>query len=187
MGKRVRLVGDAPRWTEARIASMLANGLLNGRSALVVPNCGWTGSECDLLVVEPGKLRIIDVEIKISRADLRADLKKDKWWKSRPWSRKNLRSDGSIERDRREWPEKVWKHYYALPETIWTDALLDSVPANSGILLLQERKGNRLSFWMRRRAKPNSDAKPITPADAVDIARLASLRMWNALNKGEQR
>ena len=39
---------------------------------VMVPNCYWTGDECDLLVVR-NDLRLVDVEVKISRSDLKAD------------------------------------------------------------------------------------------------------------------
>ena len=58
-------------WTERSIGGLVVRQLFQ-RRVLAVPNCCWTGSECDLLVIAPC-LRIIDVEIKISRADLRAD------------------------------------------------------------------------------------------------------------------
>ncbi len=178
MTARVKLI-EEERWSEALIGKTLAHGLLNNRSVLAVPCCGWAGHEADLLVIEPG-LRIIDVEIKISRSDLKADLKKDKWWTSRPWSRHR----GYGERKRREWPDKVWKHYYAMPHEIWDDKLLDFMPANSGILLLTRRPGGLpISIYPRRRAKPNREAKPISPADCIDIARLAGLRMWSALTR----
>lgn len=185
MVTRTKLVDEA-RWSEALIGKALAHGLMNSRSVLVVPCCGWTGHEADLLIVET-KLRIIDVEIKISRADLKADLKKDKWWKTRPWSR---RAQSPV---RKEWPDKVWKHYYCMPAEIWDDKLYASLPANSGILLLTRRRTSTGGLYGSaglsplitplRRAKPNRDAKPITPADCIDIARLANLRMWSALTR----
>lgn len=178
MTARVKLI-EEERWTEALIGKTLAHGLMNSRSVLVVPCCGWAGHEADLLVIEP-KLRIIDIEIKISRSDLKADLKKDKWWTTRPWSR----ATGYGERSRREWPDKVWKHYYVMPQEIWDDKLLSFIPATSGVLLLQRRRdGNGPLLYPQRRAKPNKDAKPISAADCIDIARLANLRMWSALTR----
>ena len=169
---------SSPPWSESLIARGLAFGLFSNRSVLVVPNCGWTGSECDLLIVEPS-LRIIDVEVKISRSDLRADAKKDKWWIYRPWSR---RAEPKV---KRQWPDKVWKHYYAMPKEIWDAKLLLEINPASGVLLL-ERDG-RCSGGVRisvvRKATPDRLAKPINPADAIDIARLASLRMWAALKE----
>lgn len=156
------------------MAACLARHFQN-RSLLIVPNTNWTGYETDLLCIERPGLRIIDVEIKISRADLKADPKKDKWWHSRPWSRVKA----GTERAPREWPEHVWKHYYALPLDIWTADLLATLPEASGVVAL--RSPHRLEVM--RNAKPNRAAKPITAADAIDLARLASLRMWAALER----
>jgi len=164
--------------TENRIAKGLAHGILNDRSILVVPRCGWCGSECDLLVVTRA-LKIIDVEIKISRSDLKADAKKEKWWRGRPWSR---RGPGP-----RRWPDKVWKHYYAVDASIWHPDLLASISDASGVILVKPdaRFRGGLQIEPIRRAIPCREAQPITPADAIDIARLASLRMWSALTKDE--
>jgi hypothetical protein len=181
MGKPRKKVEPAERpWTEASIARLMAYQLMrDGRSVLVVPNCNWTGYECDLLVIEPRNLRVIDVEIKISRADLRADAKKDKWWHSRPWSRRHE------QRKPREWPKNAWKHYYVMPREIWDDSLLAGIKESSGILLLD--RGMATGYSVRRQPKPNREATPISPADAVDIARLATLRMWSALATKETR
>src|SRR5690554_6203769 len=67
------------KWSEKRIARELAINFFNRKHLVVVPNCNWTGYEADVLAVTTD-LRLIDVEIKISRADLKADAKKDKWW-----------------------------------------------------------------------------------------------------------
>lgn len=162
------------QWTETSVAACLARHFQN-RSLLIVPNTTWTGSEADLLCIERKSLRIIDVEIKISRADLRADPGKDKWWVSRPWSRVSK----SYPRDVRKWPDKVWKHYYAMPHDIWSKDLLATLPEMSGVVLL--RSAHRIEVV--RHAKPCRDAKPISAADAIDLARLASFRLWNALER----
>lgn len=197
-------------WSETSIARALARQTFNRKYLVVVPNCNWTGHECDLLVVTEN-LRIIDVEIKISRADLKADAKKEKWWhrehlgywptvsELRHNPRMNeLRLEREYRRARykstpKDWPSKVWKHYYALPKEIWTPDLLDALPnQNSGILLLDQAGyprpvGHAMKVTCLRRATPNRDATPISPAAAVDIARLASLRMWDAYERLEQR
>lgn len=175
-------------WSENAIAAMLARQLFQNQHLVVVPRCGWTGNECDLLVVTRD-LRVIDVEIKISRDDLKADAKKDKWyhhWDSRvdgtllPW----WSPERKAARRRRLWPQKVWKHYYALPKDIWDDKLLPTLGSGtSGILLLDQRPGGKLVYTVRRASKPCRDAQKISAADAVDIARLASLRMWDALTR----
>lgn len=166
------------KWSEAIIAKGLAFKLLN-RSVLIVPNCGWTGHECDLLVIDKS-MRIIDVEVKISRSDLKADPKKAKWWAGRPWSRKA--------KGPRQWPDKVWKHYYALPKEIWDAKLLATLPEPSGVVLVSpdSRFSGGLLVDIIRHAKPCKEAKPISPADAIDLARLTSLRLWNSLTKEKQ-
>lgn len=170
------------------IARALARQTFERKHLVIVPNCTWTGYECDLLVVT-GDLRIIDVEVKISRADLKADARKDKWYRS--W---DFRTDGPWDNTKREdrrqaWPRKVWKHYYAMPRDIWKPELADCLgsPA-SGVILLQEsnHRPGMLLASVERRAKPNRDAHKISPEAAVDIARLASLRMWDTYEKLEQ-
>ena len=170
------------KWTEAIIAKGLAFKLLN-RSVLIVPNCNWTGHECDLLVIDKS-MRIIDVEVKISRADLKADVLKNKWWVKRTWARRNVPGIDPI----RQWPDKVWKHYYALPKEIWEAKLLATLPEASGVILLafDSRYSGGLSVDVIRNAKPCKDAKAISPADAIDLARLTSLRLWAQLTKDKQ-
>lgn len=164
---RVKLNAE---WTEASVSRAIQRSLF-GMAVLIVPQCNWTGSECDLLIIEKG-LRIIDIEVKVSRADLKADMKKQKWWKHRPWSRRHLAAEP------RQWPDKVWKHYYALPESIWDSKLLESIPSNSGVLTLRH-EAHGIKVKVQRMAKPCREAKPITAADAIDLARLTSLRLWS--------
>lgn len=159
-------------WNENSIASALVCSVFN-RAVLAVPCCNWTGNEADLLVIEK-HLRIIDVEIKISRADLKADFKKQKWWHTRPWSRRAVGP--------RQWPEHVWKHYYVMPANIWDNKLFVSIPEKSGVILI-DGTSTKPTFKSIRVAKPDRLAKPISAADAIDIARLAGLRMWAALLK----
>lgn len=172
----------APSWSEHRIAAALARQVFIADSIVVVPNCNWTGHECDLLVVTR-RLRVIDVEIKISRADLRSDARKEKWYHAWDWQTDGP-WDGSRRGRQREWPQRVWKHYYAMPAAIFTPDLTDVLPSTrSGILLMwpSETDQTGVNVDVYRRATPCRDAEPISPGAAIDIARLASLRMWDAL------
>ncbi len=172
----------ASSWSEQRIAAALAHQVFIADSVVVVPNCNWTGHECDLLVVTR-HLRVIDVEIKISRADLRSDARKDKWYHTWDWQTDGP-WDGSQRGRPREWPRRVWKHYYAMPAAIWVPDLTDVLPSpRSGILLLRpsDTDHSGIKVDVHRRATPCPDAEPISPGAAIDIARLASLRMWSAL------
>ncbi len=173
----------AVKWSEHLIARAISLQTLQRKCVVLVDNCSWTGHECDVLAVTQD-LRIIDVEVKISRADLKADAKKDKWWHRLTYAEAKQRGvDMWSHGDARRHPPKVWKHYYAMPKEIWADALLECLPSPaSGVLLLEQRQGSALPVLVKceRRATPNRDADRITPAAALDIARLANLRMWDA-------
>lgn len=167
-------------WTEAKIANALSKSFEN-RALLIVPNTSWPGSECDVLAIAKN-LKPIDFEIKISRSDLKADLGKDKWWGSKPWSpRRRVRAWTEA------WPRNIWKHYYVLPASIWTPELTEHLPPTSGILKLHEdgRYAGGVQIIVERRAVPNREAKPIEAHDAINIGRLASLRYWQLRVKGE--
>ena len=181
------------KWSENQIAAALCRQVFQNKHLIVVPNCSWPGSECDLLVVTRD-LRIIDVEIKISRSDFRADAKKEKWFEH--WKGDWATPFEQRVREKRKWPHKVWKHYYAMPKDIWTDDLLDAMPSQaSGVLLLSEpnqelamriigrKEGSGLVVRVKKPAKPCRDADKLHAGDAIDIARLASLRMWDAYDK----
>lgn len=164
------------KWDERAIARAISLQLLNRRCVVLVDNCGWTGHECDVLGVTTD-LRIIDVEVKISRSDLKADAAKDKWWHHSGWG-------CDPKRHPRAWPPKVWKHYYALPIEVWRDGMDELLPSTaSGILLLRERRGGDLEISCERRARPCLDAYRLKPEEVMDIARLANLRMWEAYNR----
>lgn len=189
------------KWTEHNIARAIALQTLARKCVVLVDNCNWTGHECDVLGVTTD-LRIIDVEVKISRADLKADAKKDKWWHRTFLGygpREEEFKDGRLvavhqprlfDNKPLTWPPKVWKHYYALPAEIWKPELLDCLPsAASGVLTLRAGKGFNappVVVECVRRATPNKVAEHLTAAQAVDIARLANLRMWEAYHRAEK-
>jgi hypothetical protein len=187
-------VGDDVIWTEYIIARAIALQTLARKCVVLVDNCNWTGHECDVLAVTTD-LRIIDVEVKISRADLKADVNKDKWWRHLTFAEAeangiNTRTWSPWDhREPREWPRKVWKHYYALPAEIWKPELLASLPSTkSGVILMREQRNNGTPVVAEvvRRATPNKDAARLTPENVMDIARLANLRMWDAYRRAEQ-
>lgn len=172
-------------WSENAIAHALVHQFLQRKALVVVPRCNWTGHECDLLAVMLPCLRIVDFEVKISRSDLKADAKKDKWWHHHPYVWRGEQPPPTA----RHWPPKVWKHYYVLPADIWSEELLTALPsANSGVLTLTPRPAMRSGVLVHcvRRAKPNPSAQPVRPQEALDLARLASLRMWDLALKRER-
>lgn len=167
-------------WNEHMIARAISLQTLARKCVVLVDNCNWTGHECDVLGVTTD-LRIIDVEVKISRSDLKADAKKDKWWHRLSYAEAEVRGVNMWNhRDPVQWPRKVWKHYYAMPKEIWKPELLECLPSKaSGVLLLTERNG-RIDVCCARRATPNKDAYRLKPEQVMDIARLANLRMWDS-------
>lgn len=178
--------GTAYAWNEHVIARAIALQTLARKCVVLVDNCNWTGNECDVMAVTRD-LRVIDVEVKISRADLKADAKKEKWWHRRA----NWRYTATYGTEhgcpapdsRRNHPRKVWKHYFAMPADIWKPELVEFLPsASSGVLLLREQPSATVPFavHVERRAVPNKDAYRLTPEEVMDVARLANLRMWEA-------
>lgn len=168
-------------WTESVIAGAISRQTLARKCVVLVDNCNWTGHECDVLAVTMN-LRIIDVEVKISRADLKADAKKDKWWHRIGWSSHHGPDAPRLH------PRKVWKHYYALPAEIWRPELLASLPSPaSGVILMREQgnTGTPVVAEVVRRATPARDAYRLNPEEVMDIARLANLRMWDAYKRLE--
>lgn len=184
-------------WSEHLIARAIATQTLARKCVVLVDNCNWTGHECDVLAVTTD-LRIIDVEVKISRADLKADAKKDKWWHryysgeyeavENKWGTSRRAVETRVARGH---PPKVWKHYYALPMEVWKPELLDCLPSkSSGVLLLNGgRHPSEPDIIVRceRRATPAKDAYRLTPAQVMDVARLGNLRMWESYRREEGR
>lgn len=154
-----------------------------GKHVVLIPNTYYTGYEADVLLVR-NDLRLVDIEIKISRSDFKADKKKDKWWEHHSgWWRTNTGERPPA--TAREWPPKIWKHYYALPRAIWKDGLETEVSPRSGILLMSEDKYGGFQMTVHRQAKPNKEAKAISAQEAIEVARLCNARMWSAYRELE--
>jgi hypothetical protein len=170
------------KWSEGKIARILARSMFV-QDLCVLPRCKWTGDEIDLLVLTRS-LRIIDVEIKISRADFRADKHKEKWWQRH---RTTWIGGESVRppRTKRPWPCLCWKHFYAIPEEVWRPELMESAQPMSGILLISEPGYANQGVRVLRAATCNREAKPLPAAEVMQLARLASLRMWDAYKELE--
>ncbi len=171
-------------WSEYSIARALYVHAFRNKHTVIVPNSYFTGFEADLLVVR-NDLRLMDVEIKISRSDLKADQYKDKWLHPGPHSWGWGKSPPRDQWPRLEWPRKIWKHYYCMPREIWSEDLLAYINPKSGILLMKTVKHQGYKDWLtitvKRQASPKKEAKPISPEEVMDIARGCSDRMWRAM------
>lgn len=156
------------KWTEREVQHALAFDMFS--TCLCIPNCIWTGYECDLLVVTP-KLKLIEVEVKLTKDDLRNDAKKAKWHKGYTSC---------------EYPLKIWKHFYAFPVDVWNVEWLTHVRPASGVLIVNRWGKNGFTKSVRRAKADPTGAYTCTAPDVVSLSRLASLRMWTALRRMEE-
>ena len=126
----------------------------NPRINLCVPNVSWGFNihECDLLVLTKNQY-LIEVEIKLSKSDLKADLKK-----------------------RHKHINRKIKHlYFALPEEL--EPHIEYVPERAGIFIVRPGKTQDKVHKIRY-PKTNLEALPITDRQAFQFARLGALRIW---------
>ncbi len=136
------------------------------RQSLIVPNVYWGMGihECDLLIASKAGY-LTEVEIKVTRADLRADAKK---WHGH-------RSD------------KIKRLFFALPD--YMENCVDMVPERAGIILVRPmemhdiRKGWSPRCREIRPAQRNKAAGKISDHDRYKIARLGALRIWGLKRK----
>lgn len=134
----------------------------NYRLNLIVPNVYWGMNlhECDLLIVSKAGY-LTEVEIKITRADLRAD--KKKWHGHESMRIKRL--------------------FFALPD--YLGHCVHMVPERAGIILIKplDNVPGEYPYSPRcreiRPAQRNKVAGKISESDRYKIARLGALRIWN--------
>lgn len=140
---------------------------LNYRVNLIVPNVSWGLSglhECDLLVVSKAGY-LTEIEIKISRGDLRADAKK---WHGHE-------------------SDRIKRLFFALPD--YLDHCLDMVPKRAGIILVRAEDNVPGVYPYHpkckevRPAKRNPAATKISESDRYKVARLGALRIWGLKRK----
>ncbi|MBP7509387.1 MAG: MmcB family DNA repair protein [Prolixibacteraceae bacterium] len=140
------------------------------RRNLVIPNVSWGFNihECDLLVVTKSGY-LIEVEIKISKSDLKADMKK--------------------EHNHHDHYNRVKELYFAMPENLAEDKeCIDLVPENAGIILVSKWKPN----WHKdlfvqartiRKSKVNKAAGKLYDNEKYQLARLGTMRIWSLKKK----
>lgn len=131
---------------------------------LCVSNVSWSllPYEADLLAMT-GSGYLVEVEIKVSLADLKRDAAKAKW---------NSRAFGEL----------VSRFYYAMPLPLWEkDSAKECVPEGSGVIVVAVRDtGIRASIAIEAARRP---ARPLTPRQQFDLARVGSYRAWSPHQK----
>jgi len=140
---------------------------LDYRQNLIVPNVFWAMNfhECDLLVVSKAGY-LTEIEIKITRADLRADAKK--------WHGHNS--------------NRIKRLFFALPDYLDLPACINMIPDRAGIILVRPNAPDVDPIWTPRcreirPAQRNKAAGKIGDAERYKIARLGALRIWNLKRK----
>lgn len=138
------------------------------RQNLIVPNVSWGLNihECDMLVIRPSNWAI-EIEIKISKSDLKADLKKEHQHKS------NLLKE-------------LW---FAMPDE-YVDDWIEFVPKRAGVLgvkkiLATNGKITYYSTYQYRQAELNRNARKLNDIEIAKVGKLGVMRYWNNRRKGK--
>ena len=128
-------------------------------SNLIVPNISWGLNlhECDLLILTDSGYAT-EVEIKISKSDLKKDKEK-------------LHEHSS---------SRIKKFYFAIPETIIPiEFALEHIPERAGLIVVNS-KG---SCVIKRECIPIKNPEKFNERDRLKMARLGALRIWNLKEK----
>lgn len=150
--------------TAVEIETAIANKF-NFRQNLIVPNLHWSlfRYELDMLIIRKSGFGI-EVEIKVSKADLKKDATK-----------RNCHND-----------KRIRELYFAVPEHLY-EACLEFCPVDAGIILVGYEDywqgGKRLSTFLKRPAIVRKEAVKFTDKEINYIARLGCMRVWKLKQK----
>lgn len=133
--------------------------LIGFRQNVIVPNVYWglgLRHECDLLVLD-GKKRFTEVEIKISRADLKKDLEKWHGHKS----------------------ELISRLVYAIPVDL-TDLAREILPVGVGLIEVKysEHRKKFVATWVRVN-KHDKAKQPVPEKTIQKFLELGCMRIWS--------
>ena len=132
-------------------------GYFNFRQNIIVPNVSWGFfiHECDLLIIRPSGFTI-EVEIKRSIADVKADAKK---------------RHGHVDHQNR-----IQKLYFAVPNYLYEDCK-DLIPVYAGILAI-EYVDNQYSACKVKRQAVKKNCRKLSEKEMLAVARLGTMRIW---------
>jgi hypothetical protein len=142
--------------------------LMDYRRHIIVPNVSWgwgLAYEADLIVVDANQ-KATEVEIKISRADLRADFKKSHSHDSK----------------------KISRLVYAVHDTV-LELAIEMVPAHAGIIAVKWNGFRFAARWIRQ-VKHKKGHPGVTQDDVIKLLKLGVMRVWSLKehnNKGGRR
>ena len=133
------------------------------RRNLIVPNVYWGlnfGHEIDLLVVYKSGWAY-EIEIKVSKADIKRDQKKGKW---------NGRTYGT---------DKIKCMFFAVPESL-KDFALEHIPAECGLITVAENELFDVNTC--KSTTINKNARKLTDSEILKLAKLGCMRIWSLKN-----
>lgn len=155
------------KWTEERVATAIAKTLFDWRRNVVVPNLSWgmgLGFEIDLgVLTESGWLT--EVEIKVSVADLRNDVKKFR----------HRKDEASAGRDE----TTIRRKYFAMPYDIDMKRKVAgvSIPDGCGLIVVDGgARGDTAKITLEAAIRPN--ARKLRPDEREKMLRLGYIRFW---------
>ena len=131
------------------------------RQNLIVPNVHWGMNmhECDLLVVSKAGY-CTEVEIKVTRADLRRDAKKAHGHQS----------------------NRIMYLYFAIPS--YLEAATEFVPERAGIILVSPATAHaHVTCRILRAPICRKHTLRMSDRDRYKVARLGALRIWDLKQK----
>ena len=147
--------------TTIEIEERVAN-YFNVRQNIIVPNISWGMNihECDLLIIRKSGYGI-EVEIKVSRADLKKD----------------------IEKEHKHSDFRIREFYFAIPDYLEDSVSL--IPEHAGIIVLSRNYdyGDHLYCKTIRDPKVFKYSVKFTQEEIFNIARLGTMRIWSLKRK----
>jgi len=141
----------------------------DSRANIIIPNVHWglgLAYEADLVIVNPSRY-VTEIEIKVSKGDIKADLSKKYYaHKSR----------------------KIKKFFYAVPENLID---CEYLPLDCGLIVVSEQgKKSRARINKRsnrcriiRPPRVNSRAEKLTDKEYSHLLHLGCMRIWNLKEK----
>ena len=133
------------------------------RKNIIVPNLSWGLSgmhECDLFIIKKSGFAK-EIEIKRSKSDFLADLKK---------------RHNHIDRHNR-----ISEFYFAFPVDIY-EKCSNLVPENAGVLVCK-RWGDIVTVSVEKSAKRIKGARKLTIEEQLKVASLGTMRIWSLKQK----
>lgn len=136
------------------------------RSHIIVPNVSWGLDihECDLLIVTKSNYAI-EVEIKISKSDLKKDTGKGHLHES----------------------SKIKYLYFAIPEKMIS--CINLIPEKAGIIVIKKRETKQYDWQsdyygnIIRQPQRNIQARALTDSERFKLLRLGCMRIWGLKDK----